>query len=896
LPFVLQCAALACALGLADPALALEGRQLRSPDDGAVRALVIGIDAYQHVRQLKGAVADAQDIDGALRRSGVGDVTTLIDARADRASVLSAIQGLVARAGRGDLVILSLAGHGSQEPDKVHGTHPDGYEDVFLLAGFENAGTGTRERILAAEFNHFIKQFEARGAHVLFIADTCYGGGMTRDVDPRAEEMSFRQVPRYRLADDWLEPVATTEDELTAGSAVDFDRTVFLAAVDRRTKAPEVQIPNVPGWRGALSFAVARAIDGAAGGTRGDVAPTLRDFFGNIRQVVYQLSSQRQNIVTDASPAMNPTTDVIFRSVATGQQVAGAPSPMAPASTGADRPIRIAAWDGKKEHFAGLGKREAAFEAVDVRDNPDLIWDFAKSEVIDGAGDAVAFRLDPRDLPIVVDRTAAIRQLERIEQTKAQEIQIDNDRRHNEGEIIHIQLTDVGQRALILFNIAGNGAVQMLYPAKPTDDRIIRSASFELQLRVQEPFGGDNLVAVTSQQPMPQLEQALNGIMNERRPIEVIKQINRFKPADARIGFAGLYTAPQTYGKQAQDDERSVRIIEAPGVSPANASPAQRLPETAGPPTLTPAVPSAGQIPTLTPPPVASLPVAPPVASPPPVASLPVAPPMGVAEAPPPAAPAPGAVPVRPPAAPSNSVVYSNPAVPVLTPAQPARPSPQDTPRPYNEARPPGVLPPPPAALPSPPAALPPPTEIAKLPRPNQTARPPDLDAAVKVPNPAGLAMQILPGPDLAVGSEVSFQISSKKPGYLILLDVEADGKLIQIYPTPMSLRAPSARLREKMNYVRPGTTIRIPDRQNAFSGFNFVASPPFGTAMVVAILSDRPVQMVDLPDVPLSMLGSASAADFLTRLASELRIPGANGTRLEAPHWSFDVKFYAIR
>src|SRR5262249_15055477 len=37
-------------------------RSLRSPDGGEVRALVIGIDAYRHVRPLKGAVADARDI------------------------------------------------------------------------------------------------------------------------------------------------------------------------------------------------------------------------------------------------------------------------------------------------------------------------------------------------------------------------------------------------------------------------------------------------------------------------------------------------------------------------------------------------------------------------------------------------------------------------------------------------------------------------------------------------------------------------------------------------------------------------------------------------------------------------------------------------------------------
>ena len=70
-------------------------------------------------------------------------------------------------------------------------------ENVFLLPGFEPTPAGSQQRILGSEFNHFIRQFELRGAKVIFVADTCHGGGMARDIDPRAEEMSFRQIPSY---------------------------------------------------------------------------------------------------------------------------------------------------------------------------------------------------------------------------------------------------------------------------------------------------------------------------------------------------------------------------------------------------------------------------------------------------------------------------------------------------------------------------------------------------------------------------------------------------------------------------------------------------------------------------------------------------------------------------
>jgi hypothetical protein len=66
---------------------------------------------------------------------------------------------------------------------------------------------------------------------------------------------------------------------------------------------------------------------------------------------------------------------------------------------------------------------------------------------------------------------------------------------------------------------------------------------------------------------------------------------------------------------------------------------------------------------------------------------------------------------------------------------------------------------------------------------------------------------------------------------------------------------------------------------------------------MVIALLSDRPVQLVDLPDVPNSLVGRISAIEYLSKYANALRIPNEGGKdRFEEAHWSFDVKFYAIR
>jgi len=300
---------LAALIGLISPhAHAAGGLSISNPDGAAVRALVIGIDDYQHVRKLKGAVADATDIVTSLKSMGVGDVVVLTNTQADRASVLREISSLVERTKNNDLIFLSIAGHGTQEPERVKGSEPDGMENVFLLPGFETTPTGSVERVLGSEFNHFIRQFELRGAKVIFVADTCHGGGMVRDIDPRAAEMSFRQVPRYTLLVDELKPVSDSNDPK---SELDLDHTAFLAAVDRYTKAPEVRIPGIDGLRGALSYAIARAVEGSAD-INHDGKVTLKELFSNVRQVVYQLSDQRQNIVTISSPPQTPDTDIAF--------------------------------------------------------------------------------------------------------------------------------------------------------------------------------------------------------------------------------------------------------------------------------------------------------------------------------------------------------------------------------------------------------------------------------------------------------------------------------------------------------------------------------------------------------------------------------------------------------
>jgi hypothetical protein len=165
---------------------------------------------------------------------------------------------------------------------------------------------------------------------------------------------------------------------------------------------------------------------------------------------------------------------------------------------------------------------------------------------------------------------------------------------------------------------------------------------------------------------------------------------------------------------------------------------------------------------------------------------------------------------------------------------------------------------------------------------------------AIRAENDAGLALSILPDVELAVGTKVELRVATKRQGYLILVDVDPTGKLTQIYPNRHMLERRDNQ--ESLNLIKAGQAVTIPNRNNPYAGFEFVAAAPAGVAMLVAILSDRPVHLMDLPDVAPPGNGQA-AFDQLFEVARRLRIAREDGSiASEGPHWSFDAKLYLVK
>lgn len=171
-----------------------------------------------------------------------------------------------------------------------------------------------------------------------------------------------------------------------------------------------------------------------------------------------------------------------------------------------------------------------------------------------------------------------------------------------------------------------------------------------------------------------------------------------------------------------------------------------------------------------------------------------------------------------------------------------------------------------------------------------QVAQAPLRQGAIQ--NPANVSIELIPGGALAIGKRVSFRVTTKKPGYVLVIDVDPTGKMSQIFPSPELLaRAGDAAL----NLVTSGQPLLIPNEAARKQGVQYVVTPPTGTASVVAILSDKRVQIVDLPDMATPTKTPDEQLASLQKWMTDLRIPDARTGKLLPSAWSFDQKTYTI-
>ena len=100
-----------------------------------------------------------------------------------------------------------------------------------------------------------------------------------------------------------------------------------------------------------------------------------------------------------------------------------------------------------------------------------------------------------------------------------------------------------------------------------------------------------------------------------------------------------------------------------------------------------------------------------------------------------------------------------------------------------------------------------------------------------------GLRLRMAGSPRLAPGDEMAFTVESDRDGSLLLLDIDAAGNLVQIFPNDFTRAGRAGRIAagDRLSLPGPG------------AGFRFRAAPPMGSGLLVAVLSDGSPRLSDI-------------------------------------------------
>ena len=149
---------------------------LREESRGNVWAVVVGVDTYPNVPQLKYAVSDAQAFHDYLVESELVKPENIFRIINDQAKLhtLRSVLGtqLKKQAGSTDMVIIYFAGHGATERD-VNSPDGDGLEKYLLPYDADPADLYA-SALPMREISYILNRI--RSNRLVFIADSCYSG------------------------------------------------------------------------------------------------------------------------------------------------------------------------------------------------------------------------------------------------------------------------------------------------------------------------------------------------------------------------------------------------------------------------------------------------------------------------------------------------------------------------------------------------------------------------------------------------------------------------------------------------------------------------------------------------------------------------------------------------
>jgi hypothetical protein len=237
------------------------------------KALLIGINDYKAISDLRGCLNDVKNIGSALEKYcgfAAGNIKTLTDANASTAKIKKGITDLLAGAIPGDVLFLHYSGHGSRVPDK-NGDETDGWDEILCSWDLDWNNPVLDDWLRAA--------FETipSGVNLTVVFDSCHSGTATRKiVNPFIKE----DIERY-VASPWELGIAESGGHVR-GRTVSKHAKATSRAGSRASNVKEISMPDVMisgcrddqtsadayirgSYNGALSYNLAQAIQAKRG-------------------------------------------------------------------------------------------------------------------------------------------------------------------------------------------------------------------------------------------------------------------------------------------------------------------------------------------------------------------------------------------------------------------------------------------------------------------------------------------------------------------------------------------------------------------------------------------------------------------------------------------------------
>lgn len=144
--------------------------------------------------------------------------------------------------------------------------------------------------------------------------------------------------------------------------------------------------------------------------------------------------------------------------------------------------------------------------------------------------------------------------------------------------------------------------------------------------------------------------------------------------------------------------------------------------------------------------------------------------------------------------------------------------------------------------------------------------------------------VRVAQGSRLSLGSEIDIEVTSEVEGYLVVLDLDTNGNVVQIFPNDRSRKGGVS------SRVRAGETVRLPGKD---AGFRFRAVPPTGRGLLLAVVSDGNDRLREFTGRYKDLNVVAAPEPYLAELVEALR--SGDGAESSRPHWVTGTFEYEI-